>query len=177
MRRFLNDGALPPADAVRIEELVNYFQYGYEPPAAVKDAQELADAAPFAAHAEVTSAPWAEKHRLVRIGLKAAEVATDDRPAANLVFLLDVSGSMNNPGKLPLVKAGMKKLVSSLRMDDRVAIVVYAGASGLVLDSTSDHDAVLAAIDNLTPGGSTNGAAGIQLAYDIVSQNHLPGGA
>ncbi|MEM9420290.1 MAG: VWA domain-containing protein [Planctomycetota bacterium] len=173
VRRFIDQGQLPPADAVRIEELVNYFEYGYEPPAVVKDAEE---AAPFAAHVEVTAAPWTPEHRLVRIGIKGMEIATDDRPAANLVFLLDVSGSMNNPQKLPLVKAGMKKLVGALRMDDRVAIVVYAGASGLVLDSTSDHDAVLAAIDNLTPGGSTNGAAGIQLAYDIATQNHIEGG-
>ncbi|MEM6855583.1 MAG: von Willebrand factor type A domain-containing protein, partial [Planctomycetota bacterium] len=179
VRRFLQQGQLPPADAVRIEELVNYFDYAYEPPAVMHlnpDVDGELPGAPFAAHVEVTAAPWSPENRLVRIGIKGMEVATDDRPAANLVFLLDVSGSMNNPQKLPLVKAGMKKLVEHLRMDDRVAIVVYAGASGLVLDSTSDHDAVLAAIDDLTPGGSTNGAAGIELAYDIATQNHIPGG-
>lgn len=192
VRRFLTSGGsgggqLPAADAVRIEELVNYFDYGYEPPAIIpnfeqgptfhlEDGAKAVEQPPFAAHVTVTASPWSPGNRLVRIGLKGKEIATDDRPAANLVFLLDVSGSMNQSNKLPLVKAGMKKLVQALRMDDRVAIVVYAGASGLVLDSTSDHDAVLAAIDNLTPGGSTNGAAGIELAYQQAVQNHIPGG-
>ncbi|MEM6459370.1 MAG: von Willebrand factor type A domain-containing protein [Planctomycetota bacterium] len=179
VRRFLTNGQLPPADAVRIEELINYFDYGYKPPSVVNaDAQEQGEipGAPFSTDIEVTSAPWQPDHRLVRIGLQGVEVATDDRPAANLVFLLDVSGSMNSPNKLPLVKAGMQELVQHLRMDDRVAIVVYAGASGLVLDSTSDHDAVLAAVDNLRPGGSTNGAAGIELAYQIATEHHIPGG-
>ena len=169
VRRMLTAGQLPPADAVRIEEFVNTFDYGYAPPAA--DAE-----APFATHVDVTAAPWAPEHRLVRIGLKGKEIATDDRPAANLVFLLDVSGSMKSAKKLPLVKDGLRKLVAALRMDDRIAIVVYAGASGLVLDSTSDHDAVLAAIDSLTPGGSTHGSAGIELAYDVATQHFIDGG-
>lgn len=225
VRRFLTQqNMLPPADAVRIEEMVNYFDYGYAPPEVIRfdplppgeggetpergepgeggrvstaPSEEQAAAnrphpdllpggeganprlsgAPFAAHVEVAAAPWSTSGgRLVRIGLKGVEVATDDRPAANLVFLLDVSGSMNRSNKLPLVKAGMKKLVENLKMDDRIAIVVYAGASGLVLDSTTDHDAVLDALADLTPGGSTNGAAGIELAYDIAAQNHIPGG-
>ena len=169
VRRMLKDGQLPPADAVRIEEFVNSFDYAYAPPEA--DAP-----APFATHVDVAAAPWAAQHRLVRIGLKGKEIATDDRPAANLVFLLDVSGSMNNAKKLPLVKDGLRKLVAALRMDDRIAIVVYAGASGLVVDSTSDHDAVLAAIDNLTPGGSTHASAGIELAYDVATANFIDGG-
>jgi|GEM_PF-1400633 len=169
VRRMLTDGQLPPADAVRIEEFINAFDYGYAPPA--PDAE-----APFATHVDVASASWAPEHRLVRIGLKGREIATDDRPAANLVFLLDVSGSMNSARKLPLVKDGLRKLVAALRMDDRIAIVVYAGASGLVLDSTTDHDAVLAAIDNLTPGGSTHGSAGIELAYDVATANFIDGG-
>ena len=169
VRRMLTTGQQPPADAVRIEEFVNTFDYGYAPPAA--DAE-----APFATHVDVTASPWTPEHRLVRIGLKGKEIATDDRPAANLVFLLDVSGSMKSAKKLPLVKDGLRKLVAALRMDDRIAIVVYAGASGLVLDSTSDHDAVLAAIDSLTPGGSTHGSAGIELAYDVATQHFIDGG-
>lgn len=169
VRRMLEAGQLPPADAVRIEEFVNTFDYGYAPPAPDTEA-------PFATHVDVTAAPWAPGHRLVRIGLKGKEIATDDRPAANLVFLLDVSGSMKSPTKLPLVKDGLRKLVAALRMDDRIAIVVYAGASGLVLDSTTDHGAVLAAIDSLTPGGSTHGSAGIELAYDVATANFIGGG-
>ncbi|MEM9883279.1 MAG: von Willebrand factor type A domain-containing protein [Planctomycetota bacterium] len=178
VRRFLDNGQLPPADAVRIEELVNYFDYGYTPPSVVAPGKGDAevDGPPFSTDIEVTAAPWAPDHRLVRIGLKGIEVATDDRPAANLVFLIDVSGSMNAANKLPLVKAGLRELVQHLRMDDRVAIVVYAGASGLVLDSTADHDAVLVAVDNLRPGGSTNGAAGIELAYQVATKNHIHGG-
>jgi Ca-activated chloride channel family protein len=169
VRRFLNQGRLPPADAVRIEELVNYFPYHYAPPAGP---------APFAAHLEVASAPWAPQHRLVRIGLKGREVGDAARPAVNLVFLVDVSGSMNEPDKLPLVKQSLRLLVDRLRTDDRVAIAVYAGASGLVLPSTpcSRKAEILDAIDRLEAGGPTNGTEGIPLAYDIAKANFMPGG-
>ena len=169
VRRFLAQKQLPPADAVRIEELVNYFPYAYAPPTGK---------VPFAASLEVASAPWAPEHRLVRIGLKGREVSDAARPAANLVFLLDVSGSMDEPNKLPLVKQSLRLLVGKLRADDRVAIAVYAGASGLALPSTSAREQakILEAIEELTPGGSTNGALGIQLAYDIAKANFIPGG-
>lgn len=169
VRRFLNEGRLPPTDAVRIEELLNYFPYNYAPPTGTT---------PFAATLEVASAPWAPEHRLVRIGLKGREVSTAARPAANLVFLLDVSGSMNAPHKLPLVKEALHLLVERLRPDDRVAIVTYAGNAGLALPSTPARKAsdILAAVDALRPEGSTNGAMGIQLAYDIAKANLVPDG-
>lgn len=169
VRRFLRGKRLPPPAAVRIEELVNYFPYRYAPPA---------DGAPFAAHLEIASAPWAPEHRLVRIGLKGREVSDAARPAANLVFLLDVSGSMNQPNKLPLVQQSLRMLVEKLRADDRVAIVVYAGASGMALPSTPVREKakILGAIDALRAEGSTNGAAGIQLAYDIAKANFVSGG-
>ncbi len=169
LRRFLTAGQRPPRDAVRIEEMVNYFPYHYAPPT---------DQAPFAASMEVASAPWTPEHRLVRIGLKGREVSDAARPKANLVFLLDVSGSMNEPNKLPLVKQSLHLLVGKLRPEDRVAIVVYAGASGMALPSTSarEQTKILAAIDELQPEGSTNGAAGIQLAYDIAKANFVAGG-
>jgi Ca-activated chloride channel family protein len=175
MRRFLMAAQLPPVDAVRIEELLNTFSYGYAAPSG-----ELRDgkAPPFAATMEVADAPWAPGHRLVWIGLKGREVATAARERANLVFLLDVSGSMNQSNKLPLVKESMRLLVSQLRADDRVAIVTYAGASGLALPSTpvSKSREILAAIEELHPGGATNGAMGIQLAYDIAKANAVSGG-
>jgi len=169
VRRFLDSGRLPPPDAVRIEELLNYFPYRYAPPTGD---------APFAASMEVAEAPWAPAHRLVRIGLKGREVAAAERGAANLVFLLDVSGSMEAPNKLPLVKESMRLLLGRLRPDDHVAIVTYAGASGLALPSTpaSHTRDIVAALDRLTPEGSTNGAMGIQLAYDIAKANFVPGG-
>ena len=169
VRRFLNGNQLPPADAVRIEELVNYFPYDYAPPTGN---------APFAASLEVAEAPWAPEHRLVRIGLKGREVGEAQRPAANLVFLLDVSGSMNEPNKLPLLKQSLRLLANRLRPDDRVAIAVYAGSSGLVLPSTSaaQQSAIIDALEHLRAGGSTNGALGIQLAYDIAKANFIPGG-
>ena len=175
MRRFLTAGQRPPRDAVRIEELVNYFPYRYAPPPASRGESS---APPFAAHLEMAGAPWAPEHRLVRIGLKGREVSDAARPKANLVFLVDVSGSMNEPNKLPLVQQSMRLMLEKLRADDRVAIVVYAGASGLALPSTSvrEKTTILAAIDELRPGGSTNGAAGIQLAYDIAKANFVTGG-
>jgi Ca-activated chloride channel homolog len=169
VRRFLTQGKRPPADAVRIEELVNYFPYHYAPPTGN---------APFAAHLEVASAPWAPEHRLVRIGLKGREVSDAQRPAANLVFLVDVSGSMQGPNRLPLVKQSLRMLVDKLRADDRVAIAVYAGSSGLALPSTpaSRKADILEAIDRLEAGGSTNGAMGIHLAYDVAKANFLASG-
>ncbi|HTO04388.1 MAG TPA: von Willebrand factor type A domain-containing protein, partial [Opitutus sp.] len=149
VRRFIQGGQLPPIDAVRIEEMLNYFPYRYEAPRPV--AVEATEAAPFAATMEVAEAPWAEGHRLVRIGLKGREVAMGERGAANLVFLLDVSGSMNAANKLPLVKESLRLLLGRLRADDRVAIVTYAGASGLALASTpvANARAIVAALDEL----------------------------
>ena len=169
VRRFLNQGTLPPPDAVRIEEMVNYFSYDYAPPDG---------ATPFSVHIEVAGCPWAPEHRLARVGLKGWEMAADERPASNLVFLLDVSGSMRPQNKLPLVKKAMRFLVKQLGEKDRVAIAVYANASGLVLPSTScdDQRAVLQAIKRLESGGSTNGGQGIQLAYDVATQNFIDGG-
>ena len=171
VRRFLLGGRRPPRDAVRIEELVNYFTYGYPAPAA-------ADPAPFAATLEAASAPWAPSHRLVRIGLKSRELSTAARPAANLVFLVDVSGSMNEPNKLPLVKESLRILVGQLKPEDHVAIVTYAGSSGLALASTpvSHRGEIVDALDRLEAGGTTNGAMGIQLAYDVAKANFAPGG-
>ncbi|MEX0866984.1 MAG: VWA domain-containing protein [Pirellulales bacterium] len=170
VRMFLNEAnQLPPADAVRIEELINYFTYDYEPPA---------DEHPFAAHVEVAQCPWRNQHQLVRIGIKGKEIDLDERPSSNLVFLLDVSGSMNQPNKLPLLKSGMKMLVDQLGENDSVAIVVYASASGLVLDSTScdNKQEILDALSRLHAGGSTNGGDGIRLAYQVALDNFIPGG-
>ena len=169
VRRMLVNGQRPPKDAVRIEELVNYFPWRY--PAPEGDS-------PFAVHAETLPCPWSPTHRLVKLGLKGRELTTKTRPAANLVFLLDVSGSMSDANKLPLLKKALQLLVAQLREDDRVAIVVYAGASGLALPSTSgaDRPRILAALDELGAGGSTNGAAGIELAYRTAQQNFREGG-
>jgi Ca-activated chloride channel family protein len=169
VRRFLMSGRLPPRDAVRVEELINYFPYRYAPPKGD---------VPFAAKLEVASAPWAPEHRLVRIGLKGREVSMAERRPANLVFLIDVSGSMNSANKLPLVKESLRLLVERLRPDDRVAIVTYAGSSGLALPSTpaSKKNEILASLDNLQSGGSTNGAMGIHLAYDIAKANFVADG-
>ncbi len=169
VRRFLRDGQRPPIDAVRIEEMINYFRYGYPTP--------LGDA-PFAVSTEVASAPWNPGHRLVQIGLRAREVAEAAVPARNLVFLIDVSGSMQTPDKLPLLKRGLSLLAPRLRPQDRIAIVVYAGASGLVLESTpgDQHGRILGVLDALEAGGSTNGADGIELAYRVAQQHFVRGG-
>jgi Ca-activated chloride channel family protein len=169
VRRFLNGGALPPKDAVRIEELINYFPYDYAPPT---------DDKPFAVHTEVAPCPWEPKHRLLRIALKGREIDLENRPASNLVFLVDVSGSMDAPAKLPLLKSALRRLVDQLGENDRLAIVVYAGSSGLVLPPTSGlyKETILAALDQLQAGGSTNGAAGIQLAYDVARDKFIKGG-
>lgn len=171
VRRFLQGGNLPPMDAVKVEELVNAFSYKYAGPATGEDA-------PLMANLEVAAAPWAPEHRLVRIGLKAEEMPTSEREAANLVFLMDVSGSMRSPQKLPLVKEALRMLLGQLRDDDRVAIVTYAGSSGLALPSTpvAQRRAIESALGNLRSGGSTNGALGIHLAYDIAKTNFVPGG-
>lgn len=170
LRRFLmQNRQLPPAAAVRIEELLNYFRYDYPQPA---------ENVPFAVVTEVARCPWNAEHRLLRIGIKGRDIAAESRPASNLVFLLDVSGSMNTPNKLPLVKEALRLLVNQLHENDRVAVVVYAGSSGLVLPSTTGdkRDTILAAIDRLEAGGSTNGGQGIQLAYDIAAGNFIKGG-
>jgi Ca-activated chloride channel family protein len=169
IRRFINDGMLPPPVAVRIEEMINYFDYQYEPASGEH---------PFSVNVDVNAAPWKPDHRLVRIGLRGEDVDIDMRPATSLVFLLDVSGSMNQANKLPLVKESMKLLVDRLNADDRVAIVVYAGASGVVLPSTycDEEEKILAALDQLHAGGSTAGAAGIQLAYQVAEENFIKGG-
>ena len=169
VRRFINEGSLPPKDAVRVEEMINYFTYDYAQPP---------DEKPFAMHIDVAGCPWEASHRLVRIGLKGKEIATDKRGPSNLVFLLDVSGSMTRPERLPLVKQAMRLLVEKLTENDRVAIVVYAGASGLALSSTTgEHkEQILEALENLQAGGSTNGAEGIQLAYKIAADNFIKGG-
>ncbi|MBW3598800.1 MAG: VWA domain-containing protein [Planctomycetes bacterium] len=169
VRQYLmQQGMMPNPDAVRIEELVNYFVYDYEPPTGEH---------PFAAHVEVAAAPWRPEHRLVRIGIKGKEIE-QERPAGNLVFLLDVSGSMDQPNKLPLLKRGMKMLVDQLGENDRAAIVVYAGAAGQVLDSTSgdEKQTILDALERLQAGGSTNGGEGMRLAYRIALDNFIQGG-
>jgi Ca-activated chloride channel family protein len=169
LRRFLSQGNLPPKDAVRIEEMINYFSYDYPAPKGND---------PFSVTTEVSSSPWTPKHQLVRIGLQAP--AIDDRqvPARNLVFLLDVSGSMSAPNKLPLLKQAMNLLVDTLRPEDKVSIAVYAGAEGMALAPTSgrDKDKIRQAIFALESGGSTNGAAGIQLAYNMAEANKIKNG-
>jgi Ca-activated chloride channel family protein len=167
VRRMLVDGKVPPADAVRIEEMINYFDYEY--------AQPTGDA-PFSMTSEVASCPWNADHRLVHIGLQGKSIAADEVPARNLVFLFDVSGSMNSPDKLPLLTRSFAMLVDTLRPQDRVSIVVYAGASGLVLEPTADKAEILAALDRLHAGGSTNGGAGIELAYRMAEQSFVQGG-
>jgi len=172
MRRFLREGRLPPASAVRIEEFINYFRYDDPAP------ESASGDDPFRLTTEVASAPWAPRHRLLWIGIQAREIEWNARRPSNLVFLLDVSGSMNAPDKLPLLQRSLRLLVEQLDPRDRVAIVVYAGASGLVLPSTSCEQSaeVLAALDRLSAGGSTNGGAGIDLAYRLARENFIDEG-
>jgi Ca-activated chloride channel homolog len=169
VRRFLTEGRLPPKDAVRIEELVNYFRYEYPEPAGDS---------PFSITTELGACPWKPEHQLVLVGLRGRAIDDESLPPRNLTFLLDVSGSMQSPDKLPLLKRAMGVLVDSLRDEDRVAIVVYAGSSGLALPSISgaEKGAIHAAIDELRAGGSTAGAAGIRLAYDVAKDNYVEGG-
>ncbi|MBH1943262.1 von Willebrand factor type A domain-containing protein [Erythrobacter sp. YJ-T3-07] len=167
-RRMLTDGQLPPKGAVRTEEFVNYFRYDYPRPTSAKDA-------PFTVNMDVARTPWDADTRLVRIGLAGYEAPKAERPAANLVFLLDVSGSMSSADKLPLVKTAMKTLVGQLTPKDRVSIVVYAGAAGLVLEPTSDSREIMAALDQLQAGGSTAGGAGLELAYKVAEASKVDG--
>ena len=169
VRRFLQGGQLPPRNAVRIEELINYFSYDYPQPTGDD---------PFSVNVEIADCPWNSEHRLAKIGLKGYEIAAENRPSANLVFLVDVSGSMGAPNKLPLLKQSMQMLADELNEYDYVSIVVYAGASGLVLSPTSceNRGAIIDALSRLNSGGSTNGGAGIQLAYDVAVDNFIEGG-
>lgn len=170
VRRFLNTGRQPPPDAVRIEELVNYFDYDYAGPEN--------DEQPFAVHGELAACPWNPERKLLRIGIQAQQLKAEETPPRNLVFLLDVSGSMNAPNKLPLLKRGMRLLTEQLTENDRVAVVVYAGASGVVLPPTSGANSatILAALERLEAGGSTNGAAGIELAYRTAREHFKENG-
>jgi Ca-activated chloride channel family protein len=164
IRRFINNGQRPPKDAVRIEEMVNYFDYDYAQPK---------DEHPFAVHTEISKAPWNGKHKLIHIGLQGKTIPTQNLPPSNLVFLMDVSGSMDEPNKLPLVKNSFRMLVDQLREQDHVAIVVYAGAAGVVLKPTSGDNkkAITEALDQLQAGGSTAGGEGIQLAYALAKEH------
>ncbi|MGN6213858.1 YfbK domain-containing protein [Parafilimonas sp.] len=169
IRRFINDGRLPPPGAVRIEEMINYFNYSYPQPQ---------DDAPFSINTEIAGCPWNAQHKLVMIGLQGKKISIQNLPASNLVFLIDVSGSMNEPDKLPLVQSSSKLLVDQLRPQDKVALVVYAGNAGLVLPSTSGEEKmkIKDAIDALEAGGSTAGGAGIKLAYKTAGNNFIKGG-
>lgn len=169
VRRFLEGGSLPPAGAVRIEEMINYFRYDYPQPE---------NDVPFSVNTEISSCPWNTQHKLVHIGLQGKEIATENLPPSNIVFLIDVSGSMEDYNKLPLVKASMNMLVDKLRETDKVAIVVYAGNAGLVLPSTSGNNKnrIKEAVDNLEAGGSTAGGEGIKLAYKTARENFIKNG-
>lgn len=167
VRRFLNSNQRPLKGAVRIEEMLNYFPYDYPQPQGD---------APFSATMEVAACPWTPEHRLVRIGLKGREIAKDKRPASNLVFLIDVSGSMKPDNKLPLLKQSLALLIEQLGGEDQVAMVVYAGSSGTVLEPTRDKEKMLAALRQLEAGGSTNGASGLQLAYQLAEKAFIKGG-
>ena len=169
VRRFINGGIMPPADAVRIEEMINYFKYDYPEPSGVH---------PFSVYSELAGCPWNSRHQLLLVGLRGKSIDKSSLPSSNLVFLIDVSGSMNSPNKLPLLKSAFGLLVNELRPQDHVAIVVYAGAAGLALESTpgSKKDAIMNAINNLEAGGSTAGGAGLKLAYSVASENFIKGG-
>ncbi|WP_447637997.1 YfbK domain-containing protein [Flavobacterium microcysteis] len=169
IRRFINNGQEVPKDAVRVEEMVNFFKYKYPQPKADE---------PFSIQTEYSDAPWNPKHKLLKIGLQGKIIPTEKLPASNLVFLIDVSGSMDEDNKLPLLKQSMKILIEELRKEDKVSIVVYAGAAGMVLPPTSGNDkkAILDAIEKLSAGGSTAGGEGIELAYKIAQENFIKNG-
>lgn len=169
IRRFINSGSLPPADAVRIEEMINYFKFNYPEPKGEH---------PFSVYTELAICPWNRNHRLLQVGLRGKSIDKSTLPPSNLVFLIDVSGSMDDPNKLPLLKSAFGLLVNELRAQDHVAIVVYAGAAGLVLESTPGNrkETIMSAIDNLEAGGSTAGGAGLKLAYREAEKNFVKGG-
>lgn len=169
VRRYINNGSLPPADAVRIEEMVNYFDYDYPQPKGND---------PVSITTEISSALWNTSHKLVKIGLQGRKITTDRLPASNLVFLIDVSGSMDQPNKLPLLVSSFKLLTEQLRHSDKVAIVVYAGQAGMVLPSTPGDQKmkIKEALNQLSAGGSTAGGQGIELAYKMASDNFIKGG-
>ena len=164
VRRFLNDGHLPPRDAVRVEELVNYFGYGYAPPPSTDE--------PFAVHVAVTPSPWAPGREIIHIGLQGYDIPRDAQPPMNLVFLMDVSGSMDAPDKLPLVQKALNLLIDQLRPEDRVAIAVYAGAAGAILEPTPGNQKlkIRCAVEAMRAGGSTAGGEGLALAYRMAEQ-------
>ena len=168
-RRFLTNRQLPPANSVRVEEFVNYFKYDYAQPT---------DGKPFAVNMEVAGCPWNETHKLLRVGIKGKEIPQDDRPASNLVFLIDVSGSMSDRNKLPLLQRSMLMLVDKLTENDKVTIVTYAGNAGLRLEPTSgdQKDKIRQIIQGLSSGGSTHGSAGIRMAYDLAAKNFIEEG-
>ncbi len=170
VRRMLNNGTRPPADSVRAEEIINYFDFGYVAPTSRRQ--------PFSVTTEIAAAPWNSKHQIMMVGIKGYEVSRSQIPAANVVFLIDTSGSMATEDKLPLLIASFKQMVEKLRPQDRVSIVVYAGSAGLVLPATrgDDKETILAALDKLQAGGSTNGGQGIELAYKIAKENYLANG-
>ena len=169
IRRFINDGQLPPKDAVRIEEMINYFKYEYPQPR---------DDRPFSIQTEIARCPWNTQHKLVEVALQGRQISSESLPPGNLVFLIDVSGSMDQRNKLPLLKSALELLVRQLRENDHVAIVVYAGAAGLVLPSISGDrkEEILQAIGKLSAGGSTNGGEGISLAYQVARHNFIADG-
>jgi Ca-activated chloride channel family protein len=168
VRRFLTQGQMPPTDAVRVEEMLNYFRYDYPLPA---DRSR-----PFSVTTDVTTTPWNPDTRLLRIGLRGYDLERRERPAANLVFLVDTSGSMNEPDKLPLVKASLSLLADQLQPQDRVSIVAYAGSAGLVLEPTNDAARVKAALARFEAGGSTAGGQGLELAYATARATRIEGG-
>ncbi|QLC67813.1 von Willebrand factor type A domain-containing protein [Flavobacterium sp. LPB0248] len=169
IRRFLNNGQQVPKDAVRVEEMVNFFKYTYPQPK---------NEHPFSINTEVSDSPWNKNNKILKIGLQGKNISTNDLPASNLVFLIDVSGSMSDMNKLPLLKQSLKILVNELRVKDKVAIVVYAGAAGMVLPPTSGDEkkTIIDALDKLQSGGSTAGGAGIELAYKTATENFIKGG-
>ena len=169
IRRFLENGELPPRDAVRIEEMINYFSYHYAQPD---------DEHPFAIHTEIGNCPWNKEHSLIKIGLQGKTLDYEHLKPSNLVFLIDVSGSMEDANKLPLVKKSLKMMLENLQPTDRIALVVYAGAAGVVLPSTSidQKDDIVSAIDKLTAGGSTAGGEGLELAYKIAKNDFIANG-